>query len=86
MKSAVLLRECENLTRRCGIDIRYTQGGPSGLCTVHGEQVMFIDRTLDDDDKLTVYARELSRLDLDSMYLVPALRKLLAVNGPENEW
>ena len=86
MKSAVLLRECENLARRCGIDIQSTQGGPSGLCTVHGKQVMFIDRTLDDDDKLAVYACELSRLDLDSMYVVPALRKLLAVDKPGNEW
>lgn len=86
MKTAELLRECENLAHRCGIDIRFTQGGPSGLCSMHGEKVLFIDRTLNDDEKLAVFAQELSQLDLNDVYLVPALRKLLNVYGPENEW
>jgi len=79
MDDGVCRAECEKLARRLGIEVRYTAGGPSGLCRVKGRRVLFMDRTLDDGGKIEVFIREFKALDLEGVFLVPLIRRLLGM-------
>ena len=77
MDDAVILKEFEKLARRLGMEIRYTTGGPSGLCAVKGKQILFIDRSLDSAARIDMLVREFRTLDLEGMFVVPLIRRLL---------
>lgn len=70
----VKVRE-ENLLREAGYHTR------SGMCRVKGEDVLFVDRTLPPGDRVEVLVEELSRRDLQGIYVSPALRRLLESRG-----
>jgi len=86
MNADLLRSEFEKLARRLDIEIRYTDSGPSGLCTIRGRRVLFIDRGLDTEAKLVVFAREFRALDLEGIYVVPAIRRLLGMEGDNDTW
>ena len=77
MDESLCIREFTELAARLGIEIRYNNGGPSGLCTVKGTRVMFIDKNLDKHAMLELFVSEFKTLDLDGYFLVPVMRKLL---------
>ncbi len=81
MDDSVTIREFERLARRLGIEIRYTPGGPSGLCTVKGKQVLFVDRDLEKKACVNLFVREFKTLDLEGIFVVPLIRKLLGLEG-----
>lgn len=74
----VKVRE-ENLLREAGYHTR------SGMCRVKGEDVLFVDRTLPAGDRVEILVEELSRRDLQGIYVSPALRRLLESrsSGPQ---
>ena len=82
MDETVCLKEFEKLAHRVGIEIRYTKGGPSGLCMVKGDNILFIDNTLDKRGQIDVFVREFSVLDMEGIFVVPVIRRLL---GMEDE-
>ena len=84
MDSAVIIREFELLAHRLGIEIRYTAGSPSGLCTIKGKRILFIDRTSGTASRVKMYIRVFKSLDFEEMYIVPLLRNLL--EGEENSF
>ena len=86
MDETVYIKEFENLAQRLGIEIRYLDGGPSGLCTVKGNRVMFIDRTLDKYTQLELFVRDFKTLDLEGFFVVPVIRKLLGMEGEKSDW
>jgi hypothetical protein len=49
----------------------------SGACLVRGEQVIFLDRSLAPAERLQVLLDELAGRDVETVYLSPALRRLL---------
>jgi len=75
--SAVIIREFERLAHRLGIEIRYTVDGPSGLCTIKGKRILFIDRNLGAASRVELFVSEFKSLDLDGMFIVPLIRNLL---------
>ncbi|MFC1606821.1 hypothetical protein ACFL47_02530 [Candidatus Latescibacterota bacterium] len=77
MDNALIQREFEKLTRRLGIDVRYTTGGPSGLCIIKGKQVMFVDRNLGSDARIKIFTDAFRSLDLSGYFVVPVIRRLL---------
>ena len=83
MDVRLCLEEFEKLAQRLGIEIRQTTGGPSGLCTLHGERIIFIDRTLDKQSQLNVFIQEFKELNLDDVFIVPVIRKLIGLNNEE---
>ena len=83
MDDSVTLREFERLAQRLGIAIKYTHEGPSGLCTVKGNRVLYIDRTLDAESRSKVFIREFRSIDLSGYYVVPLIRKLLGTEEEE---
>jgi hypothetical protein len=66
----VQVRE-EILLREVGYRVR------SGLCRVHGEDVIFLDRSLSPEDHVQVLLDGLAGRDLETVYVSPALRRLL---------
>lgn len=86
MDEAVYIEEFNNLAHRLGIEIRYTDGGPSGLCTVKGNQVMFIDSNLDKRAQLDLFIQDFKTLDLEGIFVVPIIRKLLGLESEDSDW
>ena len=66
----VRVRE-EVLLREVGYHVR------SGLCRVHGEDVIFLDRRLAPAERVEVLVAGLAGRDFETHYLSPALRRLL---------
>ena len=86
MDEAVYIKEFNNLAHRLGIEIRYIDGGPSGLCTVKGNRVMFIDRNLDERTQLDLFVRDFKTLNLEGFFVVPIIRKLLGMESEDSDW
>ena len=61
----------EILLREVGYRVR------SGLCRVHGEDVVFLDRSLPPEERVQVLLDALAGRDVETLYLSPALRRLL---------
>ncbi len=79
MDDSVIVGEFEKLAGQLGIEIRYTAGGPSGLCTVKSSRVLFIDRNLDKKSRIDLFVREFKNLELESVFIVPLIRRLLGL-------
>ena len=77
MDDAIVIKEFDKLAHRLGMEIRYTVVGPSGLCAVKGKQILFIDRSLDSAARIDMLTREFRTLDLEGMFVVPLIRRLL---------
>jgi hypothetical protein len=83
MIEAILLQQLEELAERLGVKILYESLDQqefvvkSGTCTVRGQLVAIIDHGLTPGDRIGVLADCLSRFDLSTVYLVPAVRELI---------
>ena len=78
IKDAQLLNDLEAIAVQLGIDVRYEKGDfEGGLCRLEENRIIIINRTLSDKHKIRMLARELGTLDLESVYIVPALRQLI---------
>ena len=75
-----------NLAERLGIEIRYSDEGHSGLCTLRGNRVLFIDKSLDDKERIALFVHEFKTLDLVGYFVVPVIRKLLGVGDEGVDW
>ncbi len=73
----------EDLAQQLGISIRYEDlydpevPATSGLCKVRGRHFYIMDRSKSLPDKIRLLSQCLCRMDLDSVYLLPAIRELL---------
>ena len=86
MDEAACIREFEKLAERLEIEIRSIPGIPSGLCQVKGKRVLFADRNLNRTALLELFAREFRNLDMEGMFIVPALRKYLGGEDGSADW
>jgi len=86
MYESVYINEFEKLAGRLGIEIRYIDEVPSGLCTIKGNRVMFIGRNLDKRSQLDLFVRDFKTLDLEGFFVVPIIRKLLGMEHEESDW
>jgi len=78
-----MLMELENAAFRLGVEVRYDDlyddeaSISSGLCYVHHEPVLIIDKKLDPHGKCTILAKELKSMDINSIYIKPVVRELI---------
>ncbi len=78
----ILLR-IEEAARTMGIDLRYENLADddvnigSGLCHIYSKPSLIIDKRLDPKRKLFIIAKELSKIDTDSIYLQPIIREFI---------
>lgn len=78
-----LLALLERAAEVLGIPVRYAElateelAGRGGLCVVHGERRIIIELSLSDREKARLLARGLAQLDVDAIYLPPAVREAI---------
>jgi hypothetical protein len=83
MVEAVVLQQLEKLADQLGVKVIYESLDQqefvvrSGACTLRGQLVVIIDHRLAPGDRIQVLADCLSRFDLSTIYLVPAVRELI---------
>jgi hypothetical protein len=86
-----LLRHLEDLAARLEVEIRYENLADeevaihSGACRVSGRNFIMVDLQLPPLERARVLARELSRYDLESVYLLPRVRDFIALQGSPRE-
>jgi hypothetical protein len=87
-RDEALCEELKEVARRIGVQVReeilLREVGyrvRSGLCRVHGEDVIFLDRSLSPEERLQVLLDGLAGRDVETVYLTPALRRLLERRG-----
>jgi len=83
MNEIALLEHLENIATRLGVELRYedlAQGSlrcEGGYCLVSGKPVIFVNRKDSRRRKIRMLARSLGRLNLESIFIPPAVRKVL---------
>lgn len=78
MKPAEILEHLEKLTQNLSIEYRYEKGDfKGGLCRVNDVQILIINSKLTEEEKIKIFAHELSQLDLDNVYVLPAIREII---------
>jgi hypothetical protein len=77
-----LCTELENALVRLGWKIRYERGDfRGGECLLSGERMVIINRRLNVEDKIEIFARALVNAELDSLYLLPEVREFLEMRS-----
>ena len=80
MTDEQILQELEAILEALGIRVRHEtlEGFPGGMCMVNGRCCMFLDdRTQPADLARLCAGAVIRRMDLDTMYLKPAVRRYL---------
>jgi len=78
MPESEALQAFETLAQTLGVKVRYEKGDfKSALCRVEHENLIIIQKDIPADKKNQVFANEFSKFDLENIYVVPALRKIL---------
>ena len=83
-RDEALCEELKELARRLGVQVReeilLREVGyhvRSGACRVRGEDMIFLDRNLPPAERVQALVEGLAGRDVDTVYLTPALRRLL---------
>lgn len=83
MVEALVLQQLEKLADQLGVKVLYENldrqevVAKSGSCMLRGQLVTIMDHRLTPDERIQVLADCLSRFDLSTIYLVPAVRELI---------
>lgn len=78
-----ILSLLEELCQSLGLQVRYelikkeASFYPGGLCRIKGEQVVIINSSASNDDKIQILTKAVTSFDLNQVYLKPALREFL---------
>jgi hypothetical protein len=73
----------QDLAEQLGISIRYEDlsdpevAATSGPCILKGRHFYIMDRSKTPSEKVTLLSQYLCRMDLDGIYVLPAIRQLL---------
>jgi hypothetical protein len=83
MENSALLVALEQLAESLGIPVRYAEvatdefPGRGGLCVLHGERRIIIERNLSDHEKARLLAQGLAQFNCEGVFLLPAVRDML---------
>ena len=83
MNESVLLEHLEEIAYRLGVELRYENLGQSGFrsvggyCKLSGKSMILINRQDSRRRKIRVLAQALRKLDLEGIFIPPAVRRLL---------
>ncbi|MDZ7332115.1 MAG: hypothetical protein ONB31_09080 [candidate division KSB1 bacterium] len=78
MKPHHILQGLENLIQSLSIDLRYEKGDfAGGLCRLPDKSVFIINPKLPVETKIKLIASELRLLELNHIYIRPALRQVI---------
>jgi hypothetical protein len=72
----------EAVAAQLGIEIRYEAcEGRGGMCTLRGRRLLIIDEGKTAAGRADVIARSLAELDLEHIYIAPAVRQAIERHG-----
>ncbi len=78
MKPEALLRELEALARAVGFEVRTERGRfRGGACRVEARRMVVLNRLHPPEANVAVLAEALRRVDLDGLFVPPAVRRVL---------
>ena len=78
MKTENILQAFENLVNNLSINLRYEKGDfNGGLCRMPDKNILIVNSRLPMEQKIKLIAAELNSLDLNHIYIRPALRKII---------
>jgi hypothetical protein len=79
MRESKVLMELEALAEKLGIEVIQERlpKSRSGLCRLRGQYMLFIERNLEETEKVQVMACALSRFPLDNTQMLPGIRQML---------
>ncbi len=83
MNESVLLEHLEEIANRLGVELRYENLGQSGFragggyCKLDGKPMILLNRKDSRRRKIRILAESLGRLDLEGIFIPPAVRKVL---------
>jgi hypothetical protein len=86
---SLLLQHLEGLAARLGIEVRYENLADdevtihSGGCKLLGRNLILIDRQQPPAECARILARELSRYDLENLYILPRVREFIQTSSRE---
>ncbi|MCR4439052.1 MAG: hypothetical protein QHJ34_09030 [bacterium] len=86
MKDQDLLHSLEEVVAQLGIQLRYEKGDfDGGLCRVDDQRLLIANAALPTRKKIRIIARELSRLALDQVFIVPAVRRVIEAERQDDQ-
>jgi hypothetical protein len=78
MKEEEILSGLEKIVESLGIQLRYEKGDfAGGHCIVENQQMLFVPSALPPAQRVKVLARELAQMNLENVFIVPALRAVI---------
>ena len=83
MNDTTILQNLEAIAEKLNIKVNYENlrkrhvFSKGGFCRLKDDKIVIIDNTLNLSEKIDVLADALSQLDLEDMYMPPAVRKIL---------
>ena len=78
MKEEEILSGLEKIVESLGIQLRYEKGDfAGGHCVVENQQMLFVPSALPTAQRMKVLARELAQMNLENVFIVPALRAVI---------
>jgi hypothetical protein len=89
LPDSILLQELESLAARLEIDVRYESLADdeltihSGGCKVLDRNLIIIDKNQPTAERAHLLARELSRYELEDLYLLPRVREFIQASSRE---
>jgi hypothetical protein len=83
MNDTLLLQHLEEIAHRLGVELRYENLSHSGIrseggfCKVAGKPIILINRKDSRHRKILVLARSLRKLNLEGIFIPPAVRRVI---------
>jgi hypothetical protein len=89
MEAERLCQYLEDLLQSQGVTVRYEDlrsqdhVAMGAACRIKGDPYLFIDKSASAAEKIKLLAQELRSMDLEGIYIKPAIRELLGISGLE---
>lgn len=81
MNDEIILQELENICCKLGLNLRYEVGDfIGGLCRIDEEQLIIINKKLPIDKKIKLIAKEISTLNFEDIFILPAVKEIILEN------
>lgn len=78
MTKEEILKELEDLARKCSIGIRYEKGDfEGGYCVLKAERIIVVNKRLAAVRRASVLAQGLAEVGINEIYLKPAVREFI---------
>ena len=81
MNEESVLQELENISTKLGVIVRYELGDfVGGLCRIDNAKFIIVNKKLPLSKKINVIAREISNLDIEDIFILPAVKEIILEN------